>query len=185
MILHTADGGSSWKAQSLEDLDITLYGCFFVDAMKGFVVGEFEVILSTIDGGATWQTLQMDDMKGVTLFDVFFKTPEEGIAVGQNGVLLQTRDGGATWARTKLQMSDNLLGIGVIDESIFIVGLRGTMLEKTESGEFQRSNKLNISDWLECVVSSKTGPAIIAGDHGRILWSSGADGANRTWNILN
>ncbi|MDX9786540.1 MAG: YCF48-related protein [Desulfobacterales bacterium] len=183
-ILHTADGGNSWQAQSLEGIDVTLYGCYFLDAMKGVVVGEFEVILSTVDGGVTWQTIQMNDTDGVALCDVLFKTPEEGIAVGQNGVLLQTQDGGVSWERTKLPISDNLLGIGVMDDTIFVVGLRGVMLEKAASGEFELNKTLGISGWLQCVVGSKKGPALIAGDHGRILWSGGGE-AKRKWIILN
>jgi photosystem II stability/assembly factor-like uncharacterized protein len=52
-ILHTRDGGNSWVKQAGGE-DRYLNDLFFVDKMKGWVVGEYGFISHTVDGGGTW-----------------------------------------------------------------------------------------------------------------------------------
>ena len=53
MILHTADGGTTWNQQKTESYD-DLHDIIFVDAMVGWAVGGYNSILHTTDGGKTW-----------------------------------------------------------------------------------------------------------------------------------
>ncbi|MBT8339853.1 MAG: hypothetical protein HKP58_01670 [Desulfatitalea sp.] len=183
-IVHTNDGGRIWEKQSLDDTDINFNGCHFMDADRGVVVGEFEGIYRTEDGGASWRPANDPDYAGISLFNVAFKTDHDGMAVGQNGVLFQTWDGGRSWQRKQLERHDNLLNVGVIDNRYYIVGLRGLMLEESFPGKFLENNNSDATDWFYCIGEMEDGSAIAAGDHGRILWSSGRH-SRREWTILN
>ena len=52
-ILHTEDGGGSWKDQR-SDTNSTLASVVFPEAHSGWVVGTDGVILHTENGGRNW-----------------------------------------------------------------------------------------------------------------------------------
>ena len=101
-ILHTADGGATWRAQLARTPDGQgLFAVSFPDAQDGWAVGWDGTILHTTDGGATWQlqSAQLyayDDVAQARFFDA-----QHGwllaAYLGGNG-LFQTIDGGVTWA---------------------------------------------------------------------------------------
>ncbi len=181
-IINTSDGGKTWQDQSLKDEDISLNKCFFIDASTGWAVGEFATILYTSDGGISWHFKQRDEM-GVSFYDILFKNRQEGLIAGQNGVLYQTRNAGQTWEPIKLPLENNLLGIGVLDTRFLVVGLRGTIIDETPDGTFQANQSISVPDWLHNITAFPSGLAMIAGDHGRILYS--LKGEKRKWAILN
>jgi photosystem II stability/assembly factor-like uncharacterized protein len=87
--------------------DAELTSVSFVDADRGWAVGDRGVIWHTGDGGRTWKL----QTSGVTcrLEAVQFLDGENGLAVGgwtqpytheTHGVALRTRDGGKTWQNT-------------------------------------------------------------------------------------
>ena len=92
-------------SQWLNDAELT--AVHFVDADRGWAVGDRGVIWNTADGGRTWNVQN----SGVTcrLEAVQFLDVENGFAVGgwtqpytheTHGVALRTRDGGKSWQNT-------------------------------------------------------------------------------------
>ena len=53
-ILHTSDGGTTWRPQS-SGTKFTLSGICFVDTKNGWAVGNKGTIVHTSDGGETWE----------------------------------------------------------------------------------------------------------------------------------
>jgi len=92
VIAHTTDGGKTWEPQRSGVHDHPLREVQFVDAQKGWIVGEGGIILHTEDGGETWvkQTTNTSN----PLFDLQFLSAEEGWAVGDWGTALYTKNGG-------------------------------------------------------------------------------------------
>ncbi|HEV7222918.1 MAG TPA: YCF48-related protein [Pirellulales bacterium] len=89
-----------------EDAELT--DVCFVDAQRGWAVGDRGVIWHTVDGGKYWR-LQPSGV-GSRLESVHFIDSENGWAAGgqshpythaTRGVLLRTRDGGRSWAIDK------------------------------------------------------------------------------------
>jgi photosystem II stability/assembly factor-like uncharacterized protein len=87
--------------------DAELTAVTFVDADRGWAVGDRGVIWHTSDGGRTWK-LQRSGV-ACRLEAVQFLDAENGIAIGgwtqaythqTHGVALRTRDGGRTWQNT-------------------------------------------------------------------------------------
>ena len=84
--------------------DAELTDVFFVDADRGWAVGEHGVVWHTADGGRNWR--QQDSTVTCRLESVWFLDPQNGWAVGgqiqpythrTSGVVLRTRDGGRQW----------------------------------------------------------------------------------------
>ncbi|MDD3643455.1 MAG: YCF48-related protein [Candidatus Krumholzibacteria bacterium] len=94
-MIRTVDGGATWEAARVDNLDIR--GISFVDADCGWACGNDGKIYRTLDGGLTWDrriftgTPQMDD-----LFAVDFVSPDRGYLLGYSGVFV-TADGGIGW----------------------------------------------------------------------------------------
>ncbi len=91
-ILHTTDGGFSWKRQSVPSGNY-LRACHFI-GRKGWVSGMLGTILHTTDGGQNW--VAQANPATQTLFDIEFIDSLSGIASG-TGVVLYTKDGGRNW----------------------------------------------------------------------------------------
>jgi photosystem II stability/assembly factor-like uncharacterized protein len=53
VVLHSDDGGQSWRLQKT-GCPLPLYGLCFFNDRRGWAVGEAGTILATQDGGATW-----------------------------------------------------------------------------------------------------------------------------------
>ena len=143
-ILHTADGGSTWKEQ-VSGTNFILEGIVFLDRQHGWAVGgwprDYEVslyggmgvILATEDGGKSWQH-QLEAAAG-WLSDVQFIDRSNGWAVGEYGTVLRTQDGGTTWIQMRnVPTPAWLRGVHFIDErNGWAVGSYETVL-KTENG---------------------------------------------------
>jgi photosystem II stability/assembly factor-like uncharacterized protein len=103
--------------------DAWLHDLCFIDAQRGWAVGDRGVIWHTDDGGRTWAG--QDSGVGCSLRSVCFINEREGWAGGgfshpythtSSGVLLWTRDGGRHWHRDTRAMLPALRQIRFFDE---------------------------------------------------------------------
>lgn len=116
-IWHTADGGQTWRSQSLPANAGLLNRITFIDAQHGWTVGikatgadpdhpeHAGVVYRTTDGGQTWQELYSPG-PNITLNGVEWTDSNHGWVVGfpnlsnmTGGFVFHTADGGQTWQR--------------------------------------------------------------------------------------
>lgn len=97
VILHSNDGGRSFQSR-VSNVDKTLFGVFFADAMRGWAVGMESTMIATTDGGATWAPVAVKSPPGfsLALYDIEVEG-NLGWAVGNSGFLLNSTDAGQTW----------------------------------------------------------------------------------------
>jgi len=88
-ILHTTDGGETWKKQ-VSGTTSHLWQIHFADSRTGWVVGNGGTILRTIDGGKTWT--KQDSGTTLNLVRSHFADSRTGWVVGEGGTILATRD---------------------------------------------------------------------------------------------
>ena len=145
-LLHTSDGGTTWKQQA-GGTDFILEKVFFIDRDHGWAVGGWPrdaavsvlggmgVILATVDGGRQW-TKQLDG-EATWLKDVFFLDRRLGWAVGEFGTVLKTTDGGKHWRQIKRTGTASwLYGITFLDDCRgFAVGHDETILRTNDGGQ--------------------------------------------------
>jgi photosystem II stability/assembly factor-like uncharacterized protein len=187
-ILRTEDGGTTWTKISLprdiplpEDIaeiiepgDVLLYDVQFATPERGWIVGEFGVILTTSDGGRTWtaQTSPVD----TTLFGVNFKDVDNGWAVGIEQVLLHTTDGGATWKKIDLPARQGfvlaLYDLAVKGSYGWAIGDSGLVLRSTDGGETWSKVDLPIqlaANWFRGIGLTPASRGLIVGSEGILL----------------
>ena len=142
-LLHTVDGGKSWKAVDLQT-NRFLTKIFFLNENKGFIIGEESSFYYAEDGGKTWQkglAEVKDDTYGdpfiVEIFnDMAFADSEVGWIVGETGLILKTEDGGKTWKQQKLDTPAGLNTVAVLDrQRAFVGGEQGALFRTLDGGK--------------------------------------------------
>lgn len=94
-ILHTEDGGKTWRNQDggkISNVEYYYSGVHFFNKDRGWVIGTFSrdsnaLILYTDDGGNNWIKVNIENTKGLT--DFCFLNEDLGWAVGFDGLILK------------------------------------------------------------------------------------------------
>ncbi|MEH6579938.1 MAG: YCF48-related protein [Amphritea sp.] len=140
-ILYSDDLGANWT-QAEVAVRSQLNAVYFLDAQRGWAVGEDALILHTTDGGLTWQK-QFDardaEMKG-PLLDLYFKNADEGFAVGVFNKFYHTVDGGKHWQAWQ-EHADNLdewhlfAMASPVEGTIYVASESGLLFRSLDDGE--------------------------------------------------
>lgn len=139
IVLHTADGGSTWTTQRKSSVrNEPLSDIHFVSKHVGYACGSFETLIKTTDGGKTWLDLSigLDQMFDAGLFGLHFFDEDNGFAVGEFGGIIQTRDGGKTWELKESGYRGSYFGILPLSSEKFIVyGISGKVMRSEDKGQ--------------------------------------------------
>lgn len=155
VVLHSTDGGESWKRQ-LAHTSQHFFGIYFLNIRMGWVVGSAGTTLKTNDGGNTWVN-QMTPTQA-TLSEIQFITQEIGWALGFDGELLRTIDGGENWRSYGLEgpgrvgdkLNGSLNSFTFRDElNGWIVGEHGQIYQSTDGGVSWQSRRAELSGLIE------------------------------------
>jgi photosystem II stability/assembly factor-like uncharacterized protein len=143
-----------------------LNAIYFSSQMKGWVVGEFGLVLHTEDGGRTW-TAQRYGSDLPQLYSIKFVDDQRGWAIGQAGSLIHTADGGKRWASVDINPKRDLYSISVDGQHGVIVG-DGIAFGSDDAGASWKEMRLNSEDqWLAGVLV-KDRAAVAVGRGGAI-----------------
>jgi photosystem II stability/assembly factor-like uncharacterized protein len=132
-ILHSEDGGKTWRRQESGVRD-ELVHVKFINDKRGWVVGAKGTILYTDDSGRTWER----QTSGTTnhLYHVETRGKENAWIVGDKGVVLRTTNAGVSWERVAVETTQNLLNIAFSnDKNGWIIGWNGTILRSGDGGK--------------------------------------------------
>jgi photosystem II stability/assembly factor-like uncharacterized protein len=125
-VLHTTDGGMTWKTQNPDVYD-ELYSVYFINNQTGWISGQYGLILHTQDGGKTWK--QQHSGTNVKLKKIYFASSSAGIAVGDQGMLITTQDGGKIWKKQDSGTTKNLKDISIGTDKLIAMGDDGIAVE--------------------------------------------------------
>ena len=100
-IWRSSDGGAGWRAGSVP-VTVGLYAMQFVDAKRGWLLGEAGTLMATVDGGETWLVqasgfagnLDAASSGSPGPGSMFWLDAATGWVGGSNGALLATATGG-------------------------------------------------------------------------------------------
>jgi photosystem II stability/assembly factor-like uncharacterized protein len=122
IILHTSNGGATWKKQTLGAATPYLDALACANRSHSWIVGEAlngdSVILVTGNGGATWKAREFNRRQGFS--DIAFTSASQGWVVGSswdaNGdpsgsAIRATANGGASWQAQNAGTTANLSGV--------------------------------------------------------------------------
>lgn len=147
-LLHTEDGGRTWKP-SASSTDDVVRDVFFVDQQNGWLVCEVNqyqlktvdepraYLMRTTDGGANWTRVEIKgfDVDSILVRAVFSRGGR-GWAFGEAGAIFTTRDAGETWVRLRSPTRRLLLGGTFFDNDRgWIVGAGATIIQTSDGGD--------------------------------------------------
>ena len=162
-ILHTEDGGKTWRRQESGTQDELVHVRFLNDK-RGWVVGGKGNVLYTDDGGRTWER----QISGTTnhLYHIETRGKENAWIVGEKGTVLRTTNAGVSWERVAVETTQNLLNIAFSnDKNGWIIGWNGTILRSGDGGK----------SWIEQESGTRTNLYGISASK-KEVWVVGADG---------
>jgi photosystem II stability/assembly factor-like uncharacterized protein len=211
-ILHTTDGGKTWKRQRSGVMNFTFWNVDMIDAKKGWIVtgigkehpdGHWNV---TTDGGKQWRFPPQAYLRPLRpLYDVCFVDAKHGWCVGyrgkitlqgafvdmlkleKDGPVLHTSDGGNTWEvqNPGIPVGSFLCGVSFVDEKMgWVVGEKGRIYHTTDSGKTWKQQKSGTKKTLRDVafLDKKTGCAV--GDGGTILTTTDGGKKWKSWSSV-
>lgn len=181
LILHTKDGGQSWKIQEVLS-NIIFRSIHFVNGQQGWTAGwsytypnlpsEDSNFFSTDDGGKTWTFI---DGRPLIVHDLFFTDVKTGWVAGEGEYpILHTQDGGATWIK-QAEEYNRIHSIHFTDaETGWAVGPSSLILHTTDGGENWNQQNLDTTAILETVYFDNSQTGWAAGRNGMILQTTNA-----------
>ncbi len=206
VILRSQDAGASWQPQAydatLPPLDgqagaaggvlsaneeenegaveeARLVAVAFADGRRGWIVGEFGLILRTEDGGTTWRRQRA--ASGELLLGLHLADAERALAFGAEGVCMRTEDGGRTWRLVPLDTEGHLLAAARAGARVVLAGRDGLVLSLGEPGAPPALHPTGTYAWLNAIRFFDASVGLAAGGRGHLLRTE--DGG-RTWQRL-
>jgi len=187
VILHTTDGGVTWRPQTVPRTCPPLSAVSFTNSDDGWVVGADGTVLTTRDGGASWQPVTSPSAED-DFVAVVFRSAERGWLLGVDqatgyGHIYATVNGGATWQLEGWETPLYLTGLAFPDtEHGWAVGANGAIIATTDGGStwFPQASKttvdLNAASFPDerhgwAVGTTPEGAAIIATSNGGSTWT--------------
>lgn len=133
---------------------------------RGFIVGEFGLILVSDDRGLTW-TRQESGVE-TTLFSVHALSADHAVAVGGDGVVLETRDG-RRWSRLETPTKKHLFGVWMSHDTTLAVGADGVALLRAPGAQRFELVPTHVHGWLSAATLLDAKHGIAVGAAGRVL----------------
>ncbi len=125
-IVHTEDGGGSWRVIPLPDSPRFLNRLHFIDSENGWAVGGRDGLYRTTDGGRTWdQVRPSSEYNEEWLYNITFADKMRGWICCEKGILFSTQDGGKTWMKEVLPKDDLLEALAINKIRIMVGGADG------------------------------------------------------------
>jgi len=121
----------AWHTQP-SGTDAALLGVWFLDASRGWVVGDGGTLVRTVDGGATWAPQPSGTSR--SLRAIQFVDDLHGWIVGDQGAVLATSDGGETWALRSADVNADFVSLSFITATTGWVATRGSDVYRTRNG---------------------------------------------------
>jgi len=206
ILTSTSDGGKTWRArkiqmeadisggESLAAADPVFYDVKFVDAQRGWIVGEFGKIMSTTDGGETWHEQERTLLEGTGIFDlldlpslfgVHMTDAQHGVASGLDGHIARTNDGGQRWTFDQLELDYPLIDplfdvVELKSGDGWAVGAAGEVVRRPPGETTWKRAKLgqDVLTWLRGISFSDDQNGWLVGGFGLIYRTT--DGG-KTW----
>jgi photosystem II stability/assembly factor-like uncharacterized protein len=117
-VVHSQDGGVTWRKQNLScgypSCPIRCFALAFHDNRSGWLAGE--MLFSTTNGGDNWDPANMDERGEGDIQDMQFLDYKNGWMVGVDGLVKKTSDGGQSWRDVEIGIPLDLRGLFLLDE---------------------------------------------------------------------
>jgi len=145
---------------------VALYGVDFVDAKRGWAVGEEGEILFSKDGGLTWKE-QKSKVK-VYLSAVRFSDRSRGWVTGSGGKLLRTTDGGKHW-KTLESVSVDMYAVASVGKTAWFGGAAGMLADVSGTSKSARKESQGATNDLYGAAFTDANNGVVVGSGGALM----------------
>jgi photosystem II stability/assembly factor-like uncharacterized protein len=172
MILHSGDGGESWRLQyPAGNEEQSFLSVYFVDARRGVAVGAYGLFFKTADGGASWQrqTIHDDELH----YNRISRGPDGRLFIAaEGGMLLVSGDDGGTWDELESPYEGSWFGVlPLTARTLLAHGLRGNLFRTTDGGAQWAELEINQPTLLAAALRLGGGPVVVGGQNGHLFIS--------------
>ncbi len=177
-------------APPVDSASADLTAVFFVDARRGWAVGDRGTVIATTNGGASWQP-QASGTEAWLDSITFTADGQRGWAVGDDGTLIATSDGGASWqpqaSGTQAPLTSNTFAAD--GQRGWAVGGGGTLIATTDGGASWQPQASGTQAWLRSITFTADGQrgwavgeygTVIATTDGGASWQPQASGTQES-----
>ncbi|MBN2413975.1 hypothetical protein JXQ31_20035 [candidate division KSB1 bacterium] len=173
LYLHTEDGGVTWKAVTInqvEDSPGSGYGWFissldkvaYINANKAIALGNNHAFYLNNNGESC------NIISGLTLpdiADIVFPSSDLGIAVGPNGLIVRSTNQGLSWSNIASGINHDLTGVYFTNQNVgYIVGINGIILKTINGGLTWSPKSSGTNATLTDLYFTDTNNGVIIGD---------------------
>lgn len=151
----------------------------FIDDTRGFIVGEFGLVLYTEDGGKTYARQRSCTDK--LLYGVAVIDAQRALAVGAEGTVIETANGGLDWTAQKTGTEEHLFGVWADARRAIVLGAAGTIVVRSGDGPFKVAPS-DVHTWLVSAWLDDKGQGLIVGGRAYLLRTR--DGGNTQQRIF-
>ncbi len=183
VILHTADGGHTWKMQNFQpELNAPLFSVLAVDGQHAYAVGGFGTVKSTEDGGEHWTDVTADSLSSDKLHLNAITRLANGdlFIVGEHGLAATSHDG-HDWHRLESPYEGSFFGTEPWGaQGAIAFGLRGNIYATADvhAVKWQKVDAGSISS-LFGGAATADGKAVLAGADGTLIAVNGSGAARK------
>lgn len=174
LILHSADGGTTWTSRPSGFTD-NLRRIRYFSPTLGVILGNSGYALTSTDGGTSWQPLDVGETR--TLYDIHFFDETHWMITGQSGLITITTDAGSTWERSSTG-NNNFNEVAFRGDFGVIVGNVGTIRVTENGGERWRDRGGVTNVMYHSVSIGDDSTAVAVGVNGVIVRT---EDKGRTW----
>jgi photosystem II stability/assembly factor-like uncharacterized protein len=177
-IYRTTDGANSWALVS--DTNRAVHSFAFVDASKGFAVGDGSLFLTTADGGATWTAKALGGIPSTNLRSIRCATATLCVMTTDQGTALVRTDDGGTTAKLITPSPDPIFATGFASVTrIAAAGATGATTVSDDAGlNFAPIGGRLSGTYGRVRAGGQAGTAFAPGDNGSLAKTT--DGG-KTW----
>ncbi len=155
-ILHSADGGDSWKIQHYDAAARQLYDILMLDAHNGIAVGGYGSYLTTADGGQSWQPRPSPLADLGLHFNAIERLGDGTLFIaGEKSLMAWSADNGASWTMLNSPYNGSFFGaVALGTRGVLVYGLRGhvyvsldvTAAAKQDPATFDPPSRVMVED---------------------------------------
>ncbi len=196
IIIHTADGGTTWTRQYIDVVgeddidpmtgdappDNTLLTVHFFDADHGLAMGAFSLVLETYDGGENWDerdlNVPVDDSDPYYFpeeyhLNAMFLGPDDTIFVAAEfGTVYRSMDGGENFEEIVTPYEGSFWGGLNTGNAVLVFGMRGNLWRTEDLGDNWDQVDSDTVQSLGGGTILDDGSIVIAGLGGAVIYST-------------
>jgi len=175
-ILHTVDGGKTWKLQRwVWGKQQTFLDVLALSKQRVLAVGSYGLMLESTDGGSHWKRVQVvpkDALNQANLNQIVRLSNGDLFIAAEFGQVYRSTDHGDHWKQIQTPYDGTLFGmLNPTGQTLVAYGLRGHVYRSDDEGKHWRQIGTPTEKSLYCGTLMGNGRIALGGQNGTVLVS--------------